>query len=46
MGEDGVEKAIRILESEMSASLALLGRASLAELDAGAVDLDRLSRII
>ena len=43
MGEDGVEKALRILEAEMSASLALLGRASLEELDAGAVDLERLA---
>ncbi|MFM9967508.1 MAG: alpha-hydroxy acid oxidase [Burkholderiales bacterium] len=42
MGEAGVEKAIRILEAEMSASLALLGRTSIADLDASAVDLERL----
>jgi L-lactate dehydrogenase (cytochrome) len=33
LGEAGVEQAIRILEAEMSAALALLGRRSLAELD-------------
>jgi isopentenyl diphosphate isomerase/L-lactate dehydrogenase-like FMN-dependent dehydrogenase len=42
MGEQGVETALRILEAEMSASLALLGRARLADLGPEAVDLDRL----
>ena len=42
LGEKGIEKAIRFLETEMSASLALLGRARIADLGPDAVDLERL----
>jgi L-lactate dehydrogenase (cytochrome) len=38
-GEEGVERAIRIIEAEMITTLGLLGRASVAELDRTAVQL-------
>lgn len=38
MGEAGVELALRLLEGEMNSTLALLGRATLGELDSSAVD--------
>jgi L-lactate dehydrogenase (cytochrome) len=38
MGEAGVERAIRILEAEMSTTMALLGRNSIAEFDSTTVD--------
>jgi L-lactate dehydrogenase (cytochrome) len=38
MGEAGVERALRILEAEMSTTLALLGRRNIAELDCSVLD--------
>jgi L-lactate dehydrogenase (cytochrome) len=39
LGEAGVTKALAILEADMMATLAHLGRASVAELDRSAIDL-------